>query len=111
MNIGKSFGQELITAGLGHLPISWNPEGEFFGREELSAEQNIALDKIILAHKADTWQKQQEAKHEHRVMFYNEIREFTNWLQKATSADIDKWVEENDPKLILKLLVKTLAAR
>lgn len=50
MSIGAHFGDEVIAAGLGGLPFAWNPDGEFFGRENLSPAQNAQLDALILAH-------------------------------------------------------------
>lgn len=48
--IGPTFGDELIAAGLGGLPIAWSPDGRIAGREKLTAAQNTALDAVIAAH-------------------------------------------------------------
>jgi len=49
--IGMCFGDELYAAGIGGLPFSWDPfSGEFFGRENLTAEQDATLQQVIDAH-------------------------------------------------------------
>lgn len=48
--IGPSFSDELRDAGLLGLPFSWCADGTFFGRENLTTEQNDGLDAVILAH-------------------------------------------------------------
>jgi len=48
--IGPTFGQEVIDAGLGGLPFSWSLDGTFYGRENLTAEQNTTLDAVFAAH-------------------------------------------------------------
>jgi hypothetical protein len=53
--LGPNFGPEVIAAGLGGLPFSWNPEGEIWGRENLTDEQNTALDEVIAAHEPEEW--------------------------------------------------------
>lgn len=48
---GPTFASELEAAGLAGLPFSWNiNSGEFFGREDLTDEQNATLDGVIAAH-------------------------------------------------------------
>jgi hypothetical protein len=48
---GPTFASELEAAGLGGLPFSWNiNSGEFFGRENLTDEQNVTLDDVVAAH-------------------------------------------------------------
>jgi len=47
--IGPSFGEEIATAGLAGLPFSWGTDG-VYGRENLTPEQNAALDAVIAAH-------------------------------------------------------------
>src|SRR4051794_3167066 len=48
--IGPTFGDEIIAAGLGGLPIGWAPDGRITGREKLTAAQNSKLDAVIAAH-------------------------------------------------------------
>lgn len=48
--IGPNFGEEVIAAGLGGLPFTWGEDGEIAGREELTDDQNAALDDVIAAH-------------------------------------------------------------
>jgi hypothetical protein len=51
MKFGPAFVDELFAAGLGGLPFSWSAEtGEITGRENLTAQQNAALDAVIAAH-------------------------------------------------------------
>ena len=111
--IGRSFGEELIAAGLNELPISWTSAGEFTGREELTAEQNSALDAVIAAHDAGTWDIQQHERRERRRAFAadNGVKQLNEWIATASSRDIDDWIDKVDPKVVLKILVKALAAR
>ena len=49
--LGKTFGDEVMAAGLGGLPFSWgDTDKSIYGRERLTAEQNAALDEVIAAH-------------------------------------------------------------
>jgi hypothetical protein len=48
--LAPSFGGELTAAGLGGLPLIWGSDGKISGRDNLSAEQNAALDAVIAAH-------------------------------------------------------------
>ena len=50
MTFGKTFGHEIIAAGLGGLPLSWTPDGEILGREKLTQQQDAVLDAVIAAH-------------------------------------------------------------
>lgn len=70
ITLAKHFGAELIAAGLNN-GIAWNPDGSVLGRENLTDEQNSALDALIAAHdplavpvptptritKADLWRR------------------------------------------------------
>jgi hypothetical protein len=47
---GPTFGDEIISAGLGGLPIGWTGAGEVTGRDALTVEQNAKLDQLIAAH-------------------------------------------------------------
>lgn len=47
---GPTFGDELRTAGLAGLPISWTEGGLVAGRQHLTPEENAALDAVIAAH-------------------------------------------------------------
>jgi len=49
-NLGPTFGDELKAAGLHGLPFSWLTDGTILGRENLTEEQNTALDQVIGAH-------------------------------------------------------------
>lgn len=48
--LGPLFGAELAAAVPGGLPITWSPDGDFYGRDKLTAEQNATLDAVIAAH-------------------------------------------------------------
>ena len=48
--IGSSFSTELKSAGLLGLPFSWSPDGEIFGRENLTEAQSDVLDAVIADH-------------------------------------------------------------
>ena len=47
---GPTFGQEVIAAGLGGLPFTWGDDGDISGRENLTQQQNAALNAVIAAH-------------------------------------------------------------
>jgi hypothetical protein len=50
-NLGPTFGQETIDAGLGGLPFSWGATSDdIYGRENLTTAQNTTLDGVITAH-------------------------------------------------------------
>jgi hypothetical protein len=50
-DLGPTFGQETVDAGLGGLPFSWGATSdEIYGRENLDTEQNTTLDEVIEAH-------------------------------------------------------------
>lgn len=49
--LGPTFGDELITAGLSGLPITWgDTDDSITGRENLSAADNTTLDGVVSAH-------------------------------------------------------------
>jgi hypothetical protein len=49
--LGPTFGEETIAAGLGGLPFTWGATDETIsGRENLTAAQNTTLDQVIAAH-------------------------------------------------------------
>ena len=50
-DLGPTFGDEVIAAGLGGLPFSWGATSDdIFGRENLTSEQNATLDGVIEVH-------------------------------------------------------------
>jgi len=50
-DLGPTFGDEVIAAGLGGLPIVWGATDETItGRENITAAQNATLDGVIAAH-------------------------------------------------------------
>jgi|ERR1700729_304655 len=48
--IGLTFGDELIAAGLGGIPVSWGSDGNIFGLEKLTTDKQAAFNKILAAH-------------------------------------------------------------
>lgn len=48
--IGPCFSEELAAAGLTGLPFTWGEDGSIEGRENLTQEQNLALDAVVAAH-------------------------------------------------------------
>jgi len=48
--LGPTFGDEVFAAGLGGLPFLWGADGQIFGRERLTPQQNAKLDEVIAHH-------------------------------------------------------------
>jgi hypothetical protein len=49
--LGPTFGNEVIAAGLGKAPFVWGgDDASIIGRESLTPAQNAALDRVIKAH-------------------------------------------------------------
>lgn len=49
--LGPTFGDETIAAGLGGLPFSWGKtDDEIYGRENLTPQQNATLDGVVAVH-------------------------------------------------------------
>lgn len=52
--LGPTFGDEVIAAGLGGLPIAWGATDDTItGREHLTTAQNTTLDGVVAAHNPD----------------------------------------------------------
>ena len=50
-DLGPTFGDEIMAAGLGGLPFGWGDTDETItGRENLTTEQNATLDGVIAVH-------------------------------------------------------------
>src|SRR5262245_61453636 len=50
-NLGPTFGDETIAAGLGGLPFAWGAtDDSITGRENLTSAQNTTLDNVVAAH-------------------------------------------------------------
>ena len=57
-DLGPTFGDEVIAAGLGGLPFSWGATDETItGRENLTPAQNGVLDGVVAAHDPDAKRK------------------------------------------------------
>ncbi len=50
MIIGPTFGDEIIAAGLGGLPFSWNTLGDINYSREITPEQKTAIEAVLAAH-------------------------------------------------------------
>ena len=49
--LGPTFGDETVAAGLGGLPFAWGPTDDTItGRENLTTAQNTTLDGVVAAH-------------------------------------------------------------
>jgi len=84
--LGETFGDEVIAAGLGGLPFSWRDTDESItGRENLTAAQNTTLDGVIAAHDPTK-------KHKNIINTSEWVSRFTNqeWLllERTKAADI-----------------------
>ena len=82
--LGPTFGDEVLAAGLGGLPFSWGETDETItGRENLTTAQNTTLDGVVTAHDPTK-------KHKNIISTTDFVARFTNqeWLalekQKAT---------------------------
>ena len=84
--LGPTFGDEAIAAGLGGAPFAWGATDETItGRENLTEEQNTTLDGVIAAHDPNK-------KYKNRIPTTDFVSRFTNqeWLalEKQKAADI-----------------------
>jgi len=49
--LGPTFGDEFLAAGLGGLPITWkDTDDSITGRDKITPEQNTTLDGVVAAH-------------------------------------------------------------
>jgi len=88
--LGPTFGDEVIAAGLGGLPFTWSDtDDSIAGRENLTAEQNTTLDGVVAAHDPTS-------KRKNIISTTDFVARFTNqeWLalekQKATDIAANK---------------------
>jgi len=84
--LGPTFGDETIAAGLGGLPFTWGATDDTIsGRENLTTEQNTTLDGVVAAHDPTK-------KHKNVIPTTDWVARFTNqeWLalEKQKAADI-----------------------
>lgn len=85
-NLGPTFGDEVIAAGLGGLPFTWGATDETItGRENLTTAQNATLDGVVAAHDPTK-------RHKNIIPTSDWVARFTNqeWLavEKQKAADI-----------------------
>jgi len=85
-DLGPTFGDEVIAAGLGGLPISWGETDDTItGRENLTTAQNTTLDSVVVAHDPTK-------KYKNVIPTTDWVARFTNqeWLalEKHKAADI-----------------------
>ena len=84
--LGPTFGDEVLAADLGGLPLAWGDTDETItGREQITTEQNTTLDGVVAAH--------DPAKQRKNIMPTSEfIARWTNAeylnLEKKRAADI-----------------------
>ena len=84
--LGPTFGDEVVAAGLGGLPFAWGATDDTItGRENLTAAQNTTLDGVVAAHDPTK-------KHKNIIATTDWVARFTNqeWLalEKQKAADI-----------------------
>ena len=84
--LGPTFGDEVLAAGLGGLPFAWgDTDDSITGRENLTGEQNTTLDGVIEAHDP-------EKRHKNIIPTSDWVARFTNqeWLavEKQKAEDI-----------------------
>jgi hypothetical protein len=84
--LGPTFADEVIAAGLGGLPFAWGATDETItGRENLTTAQNTTLDGVVAAHDPTK-------KHKNIINTSEWVSRFTNqeWLavEKQKAADI-----------------------
>jgi len=84
--LGPTFGDETIAAGLGGLPFAWGATDDTItGRENLTTAQNTTLDGVVTAHDPTK-------KHKNIIPTYEFIARWTNAeylaLEKQRAADI-----------------------
>src|SRR5215475_10264581 len=104
--LGSSFWEEVAEAGLTGLPFGVDMNsGVILSAEGLTPEQRGRLDGVIARHDPKKLSKRmllQENEH---------VKQFKDWLPTATADQIDAWVDSVDIKVVLKTIVKSLAAR
>jgi hypothetical protein len=84
--LGPTFGDEVIAAGLGGLPFAWGATDDtIVGRENLTAAQNTTLDGVVAAHDPNK-------RYKNVIPTTDWVARFTNqeWLalEKQKAADI-----------------------
>ena len=113
MKFGPTFGEEIIKAGLGGLPIAWN-EGEIFGRDKLTPEQNVILDAVIAAHDPNAVPEIIKRRDEFEAQ--PDRNDLWDKLQKATPGQIDNWLAAHmtnlaEARQVMAALLKVLATK
>jgi hypothetical protein len=85
--LGPTFGDEVITAGLGGLPFTWGAtDDDINGRENLSAAQNTTLDEVVAAHDS-TAEREVKPTPQEQILFDHENRLRTQEGQPPLSLD------------------------
>lgn len=93
MVIGPNFWYELQAAGLLGRSFTWTPEGEFFGRENLTNAQNVALDAVIAAHNPNTVPA--AVLRQQALLADSQRSDLLDRLQNASPAQIRAYVNSN----------------
>lgn len=50
IEIGMSFGDELRTSGLGHVPVSWDESGVLQFADSVTEDEREAVKRVLRAH-------------------------------------------------------------
>jgi|SRR5262245_29171514 len=95
---GPSLHDELSEAGLDGLPFCVQMGTGWVNDVDLTPEQKEKLQTVLKNHNPNKKSKRQLIKEENQP--------FIDWLSTASSDDIDEWVDNQDPKFVLKTLIK-----
>jgi len=98
--LGPSFADDLAGAGLSGLPIVWFEDGSITGRENLTPEQNAALDAVIAAHDPAQMPRRKVAKSvvQQRLIDRGKIGAALQGLQ-ADPAKFARWFAPDHPEV------------
>jgi hypothetical protein len=113
--IGHTFGEE-VAAALGDVPISWTPDGDFYGRENLTDTQNATLDSVIIAHDPMASETKNKAYLDQRKLHAETaaVQNLVDQLQTMTPDQINSWIDGcsmQELQAVVANILKLLAAR
>lgn len=101
--LGSTFGDEVIAAGLGGLPISWGPTSEDIISDQLTVDEAATLAAVVAAHNPD-------APLPESVMSQDLMAQFTAAdaaaIQAAIGSSVQLWLlwsslqAQRDPMLV-----------
>lgn len=84
--LGPTFVDEVHDFGLTDAPLVWEPDGTIRGREDLTDEQNAALDEAIAAHNPE---KELAPVSVSDKQFYQQAS-INGWLTQQETIDVIK---------------------